>query len=923
MKKLLNPFVLCSYLLVFCSLSIVAQENNTLINVNPDPSGEPWIAGGISYDEWSAAMQNAPSLSLSKTKVSTATLPTKVDNTTYPAFRPIFNQSGGSCAQASGIGYQYTYEINTLRNLPSNVLINQYPYDFTYNFLNGGSGDRGSISTDGWDIVKANGVPDAQTYGGFGLGKHTRWVSGYDVYYKGMSNRLGSYFSIKIRTAADIEKMKQFLFDHANGSAQGGILNYAADYTGTKIISLASGTPEAGKKAIVSFGNGGGHAMTIAGYNDSIRYDFNGDGRYTNNIDITGDGVIDVRDWEIGAALMVNSWGTSWGSSGKAYLMYKKLADAKASGGIWNNTLSGITITDTNVKPQLTYKVKMNFNPRSNIRIKAGYSTNASASTPSFTKTFGKSFYLAGGAYPMQGINNEALEFGLDVSDFLPKITTPEAAFFLQIEASSGSGNVAQFSLIDYSSGEPVETVCSNQNVPIGVGTTVLKIVKTSASFLVVSPNGGEKWERNRPFKILWSSKDATPVTIELLKAGVLQQTIASSAPGNGSFLWNIPSQIPIGDDYSIRIRNSSKSDVSDKTFSIEDQSQLELVTPNGGDYLIKGKTSSISWKSNISGFVKIDLYRHGVFQKKIDSINISNSSYTWTIPENTPSGFDYQIRLTSGSKDWLFDESDSSFGIGFSVVNAPYTQTFDEFISGESLSNGWEQILDDDINWTVYKGATPSKVNPQAGGTGPDGDHTSGSGTYLYVESSTPNNPGKEAFLLSPVINIKDIPDASCSFWCHMLSKLNHMGALWVDVNVDGVWKDSVMYLTGDHGDKWFIQTINLSPFKANRVQLRFRVLTGTDYDSDICIDDFSVGSNQTALKLPSINTIQRVIRISDTHISLSGYSGEIAVYSINGKQVLREILSGKNKNINISRLSTGTYFFKVNGESFHFIHR
>ncbi len=41
--------------------------------------------------------------------------------------------------------------------------------------------------------------------------------------------------------------------------------------------------------------------MTVVGYNDSIKYDFNEDGQYTNNIDLNDDGIIDLRDWEVGA----------------------------------------------------------------------------------------------------------------------------------------------------------------------------------------------------------------------------------------------------------------------------------------------------------------------------------------------------------------------------------------------------------------------------------------------------------------------------------------------------------------------------------------------------------------------------------------------------------------------------------------------
>jgi hypothetical protein len=68
------------------------------------------------------------------------------------------------------------------------------------------------------------------------------------------------------------------------------------------LYNLPAGTPEAGKKVIISYSNSS-HAMTIVGYNDSIRWDYNNDGQYTNHLDINGDGVVDLRDWEIGGLI--------------------------------------------------------------------------------------------------------------------------------------------------------------------------------------------------------------------------------------------------------------------------------------------------------------------------------------------------------------------------------------------------------------------------------------------------------------------------------------------------------------------------------------------------------------------------------------------------------------------------------------------
>lgn len=444
---------------------------------------------GISSSNWAQSLQDAEQLSIPPRLGKTATtLPSKADNTRFSSFRPIFNQRGASCAQASGIGYLYTYEINYARGLSSQIAANQYPYDYTYNFLNNGDSLMGSTTTQGWNIVKATGIPNIVNYGGFGLGKFTQWISGYNTYYGGLTNRLKSYFAITVRSQADIDKTRQWLYDHATGATQGGLLILSAYADGQKIVSLPSGTPDAGKKVITSFGTTGGHAMTIAGYNDSIRYDYNKDGKYTNTIDLNADGLIDVRDWEIGGVIMVNSWGSRWADSGRAYIMYKVLADSETKGGIFSNQLIGINVDPQPAnKSSLVCKVIFSHNMRENLRLKAGYSTLVTATKPLTSKTFGTAFNYAGGAFPVQGITSEPLETALDISEYAAATVTKASAFFVTIESTGGTGKIHTFSLFDYSVTPAVEYRCPDTGVTIINGITIVKLIKQTPS---VNPTG-------------------------------------------------------------------------------------------------------------------------------------------------------------------------------------------------------------------------------------------------------------------------------------------------------------------------------------------------------------------------------------------------------------------------------------------------
>ncbi|MBN1309319.1 MAG: hypothetical protein JXA18_15450, partial [Chitinispirillaceae bacterium] len=788
-----------------------------------------------------------------------------------------------------------------------------------------GSGNMGSDPNQAWGIAKAMGIPDVKTYGGFGLGKFNQWVSGYPIYYNAMTNRIDTNFVINTSTAAGITKMKQWLFDHQKGDAHGGCLVMCYNASGERIATIGNGLPEAGKKIMYQFGSDGGHAVTVAGYNDSVRYDYNNDGRYTNS------SATDVTTWEIGAYLMVNSWGTQFGSSGKVWIPYRMLALGRT--GIWQSVLYGMKTRDElAVKPLLTYKIVMSHNQRRNIRLRAGYANSATATAPTGTPMrFSNAFNYSGGNYSMQGINSNPIEIGLDVSSFMEKLTSSEVSLFLVIDSKGGTGNVASFSVLDYSGGEtPVEIACSQTNVNIPTGTTTLKVTRTLQPLMALTPNGGEMLERGRAYTITWFSRQNGNVKIELLKGNTVASTIASSAP-SGGYEWAIPADLTLGSDYKVKIisiDDASVSDASDDVFSIKEKSVLELTSPLGGEFLEKGKAFSVTWNTNVAGDLVIDLYKDRMPVTAIMSGVNATGPYSWTPPDSISSGNTYSIRLSSKSNPLVvYDESKNFFTIINSILNAPITENFDAWNAKDSIKllDSWEESRDDELDWWIHKGPTPSKVTTAAGGkgTGPNGDHTTGNGNYLYLESSIPNNPSKLAVLLSPMINTKGRGNLTIDFWYHMYSRDGHMGDLYVDVFTDSVWNDSVAHFTGDNGDMWHQKTIRLAdipqiPQKVNLLQVRFMGTTGTDYDGDICLDDFSVtGDVVSAHQFPPSTSVWPGIRIIGNIIKYNNVNGHLSVITLNGAKILDVPVKGEGI-VDMSKLSRGVYCVKVNNEIF-----
>ncbi len=466
-----------TFLLVIFSaflFSFQVSSQSELINVNPDPNGEPWYAGQLRTltAEDYAYLDALPKLTVPENQKG-KDLPVSVDNSEQPYFRPIFSQEGGSCAQASGIGYTFTYEIDWMRGIPANTLFNQYPTHYTWNFLNGGYGG-GSWYFDGWKIIEANGCPNIVNWGGhYAYGGESRWMSGYDEYNNGMENRVFEIFSINVGDPEGLEAFKHWIYDHLNEYEVGGIACFAAGVSNTFTVGyLPAGTPEAGKAVVIHWDEQVNHAMTFVGYNDEIRYDFNNDGQYTNDIDITGDGIVDMKDWEIGGVKLANSWGTGFGNQGFAYTMYKNLAEAIDQGGILSNTIHVITTKDY-YEPILTLKAYLKHDSREKVKVIAGISSDLNSDKPENFLTFPCFSYQGGDLY-MQGGNSNSdkfIEIGLDITPLLSYVNPgDEAKYFLGIvekdQSGSGDGEIVNCSLMDYSNGVE-EVIFDQQNVSI------------------------------------------------------------------------------------------------------------------------------------------------------------------------------------------------------------------------------------------------------------------------------------------------------------------------------------------------------------------------------------------------------------------------------------------------------------------------
>lgn len=499
-------------------LDINGKETGSY-NVNPDPNGEPWMVTPMTMTpERQAHLDAIPEWTPPKGLAKSASLPRAVNHFKDPEFRPIFNQLGGSCSAASGTGYVYTWEANILTGAAGQT--NRCMYFFGYNFLNQGNADNGIWWYDAWEIMKYTGcVREADWPSKLGSETGTEWAKTYAAYHNANFDRCSTYYKItNPATAANLPKLKQWIYDHGRGDPKGGVLEMNAG-TDFGIQTIPSGSAEAGSKiATVYDGPNTIHAMMFAGYNDDVYLDANNKG----------------------ALLLVNSWGTSFGDKGVLWIPYNKFA------------------TETEVYclevvkhiPRLEYKVSLQGYGKNGGSFTSGFATSTTATSAVTTQTYGKAF--SGNTGTFTG------EIGLDISKVWSTFSQNKSTgkFFLQ---SKGTGAISALSLMIYdeTGGNLLKEIkCTQTNVTIG--TTMTIVVENAVG--VADPIFA------LPPKILSIGKFAYRYSLFIPFSGVSEvsvkdlsgRTLTSFSSG-GSAWYHLPASVRSGVHF-VTVRNGKKT---------------------------------------------------------------------------------------------------------------------------------------------------------------------------------------------------------------------------------------------------------------------------------------------------------------------------------------------------------------------------
>ncbi|MEI6697298.1 MAG: T9SS type A sorting domain-containing protein [Bacteroidota bacterium] len=251
---------------------------------------------------------------------------------------------------------------------------------------------------------------------------------------------------------------------------------------------------------------------------------------------------------------------------------------------------------------------------------------------------------------------------------------------------------------------------------------------------ILTSPNGGENWEGCTSKTINWTS-GGTSSTFGLYYStnnGQSWNFINNSS--SSSFIWSQVVDVPTSANCLIKVQdynNASIKDSSDVVFTLKQNDDIIINTPNGGEFWQAGSIQNINWVAT-STSTQFNVYysiNNGSTWNTLSSYQYTQN-YNWTIP-NSPSSL-CQVKVVDYNNSCIKDISTNNFTItpGTPLLTLPN--------GGESLYYGSTY----NISWTseyFYASYVSLTYSVDSGATWlPIASVTNNNGSYTW---NVPNN--------------------------------------------------------------------------------------------------------------------------------------------------------------------------------------
>jgi hypothetical protein len=223
-----------------------------------------------------------------------------------------------------------------------------------------------------------------------------------------------------------------------------------------------------------------------------------------------------------------------------------------------------------------------------------------------------------------------------------------------------------------------------------------------------------------------------------------------------------------------------------------------------------------------------------GVLASGADTIVTISTSYDMSVSGSYT--FNAYSNVNADSNNVNDPMSPVNMNVTSIITSYPFTEDFETFTAGNpgALANGWTRNLNS-YKWQPNTGSTSSSS------TGPMGDHTTGSGVYIYTEASS---TGGDADLTSPCLDLTSFTNPVLKFWYHMYGAT--IGDLYIQaLDVNSNWVD-IDTISGQQqtasSDPWIQKAVALGQFTTGITKVRFHAVKGSSYTGDISIDDIYV---------------------------------------------------------------------------------
>jgi len=384
----------------------------------------------------------------------------------------------------------------------------------------------------------------------------------------------------------------------------------------------------------------------------------------------------------------------------------------------------------------------------------------------------------------------------------------------------------------------------------------VVTVNGTAGPFVLNTPNTNVTWNAGTIQAVKWNVAGTTSNGVNAANVDIFLSTdggdtypiaLARGVVNNGSYDVLIPNNQGTQNRIMVKGSNHIFFDISNTNFTIAGPVSCNAVTPTGLTTVdVNTNSATLGWNV-VSGASSYDVRYRVVGSSSWTTVSVNGLSETIS-GLSLAVQYEAQVRSkcsntsTSAYSSSVNFTTSSNLGCTGGISSYPYTESF------ENTFGAWTQSSNDDIDWTVNASGTPSS------GTGPssaiDGSY------YIFVEASGNGTgyPNKRAIINSPCYDLSSLSEATFSFNYHMYGAAD-MGTIDLEASTDnGATWSSIWNLSGNKGNSWSVEAIDLGAYVGGNVQLRFNRFVGSTWQADIAIDNInlsSVGGKDTTAPL------------------------------------------------------------------------